>query len=536
MSLKGQMIRDWAYEHHGGNYYLRGADGNLYIPSKAAGFSEGSELDVYGDIFNPTIPAPAAVPASQAPSTPSQVFEALLNNGGGGDFGTARSFDPALNQQALQAIAASSSPELQQYWADAVNGGLSERPGYSEGSVLSGMNANQQSGRWLLGYLDDLQKTGNAEDWIGAVNSDPNAKRVGDSTSFMDRWVEPFVLPALTSIATMGAGSALGLGASTASGVGTQAAADMAFGNGAGGAVAGSTGAASGGLMGTLEGLMNNFNPLNSAASTGVQGAIGDTGIGEVANAGATPFVGDIPIDPSAGTTALPDAGVDMGIFNPGQANPYVTGAAGGDALGAINSAAAGGAVAGGATAAGTAAGAAAGVAGGSAISRILDGTATAADYTQVLGGVGAAGLGAFGASQQADAFRDLATQARNDRAPFLAKANEWLANPSAYIAGPGQSAMQGVLRSLSVNGNPANNPSSLATATEAGLRDWRGAVTGFGNMGLAGEDTRASLGTNAINSDAGVWNAVGGGIADVTRPRNSLTDLYRQLRNGGLV
>lgn len=172
----------------------------------------------------------------------------------------------------------------------------------------------------------------------------------------------------------------------------------------------------------------------------------------------------------------------------------------------------------------------------GSALSRILDGTATTADYTQVLGGVGAAGLGAFGAIQQANAFRDLAEKARADRAPFLAKANEWMANPDAYYAGPGKSSLNAVLRGLSVNGNPFGNATSLALATEAGMRDWRGAVTGFGNMGLAGEDTRAQLGSNAINSDAGVWNAIGGGIADVTRPRNSLTDLYRQLRTEGLV
>lgn len=168
------------------------------------------------------------------------------------------------------------------------------------------------------------------------------------------------------------------------------------------------------------------------------------------------------------------------------------------------------------------------------ALARIMRGEGTLEDFLSV-GGVGAAtGLGVVGSMQQADTFRRLAEQARADRAPFLGKSLEWLSNPTAYAEGPGKAFMDATLRRLSAtHGNPIDSPTAMGLATQAGLQDWRGAVTGFGNLGLAGEDTRASLGTREAGADANVFNAIGSGIADLTTQRTPWEQFLRQMGGG---
>lgn len=138
--------------------------------------------------------------------------------------------------------------------------------------------------------------------------------------------------------------------------------------------------------------------------------------------------------------------------------------------------------------------------------------------------------LGAFASEQQGDDIRGIEERARADRAPFLDASKRYLADPGAYIAGPGQAALDATLRRLSVSGNPATSPTSLGIATEAGMRDWRDAVLGFGNLGLAGEDTRANLALNATKADANVFNSLGGAAADVLNPPKSLADLVKEI------
>ena len=171
----------------------------------------------------------------------------------------------------------------------------------------------------------------------------------------------------------------------------------------------------------------------------------------------------------------------------------------------------------------------------GSALSRIIDGTASNADWLSVLGTAGATGLGMFAANQQSNSLERLAAENRADRAPFLNKSLEYLNNPSAYIEGPGSAAMQGTLAGLSAKfGNPIGSGSALQYATGAGLQDWRNAVTGFGNMGLSGADTRANLGSQAAGATANMWSNLAGGASDILNPRQSLADLLKQYQ--GLV
>ena len=171
-----------------------------------------------------------------------------------------------------------------------------------------------------------------------------------------------------------------------------------------------------------------------------------------------------------------------------------------------------------------------------SALQKVLGGTATAQDWTSLLGTLGATGLGMLGSNQQAKSLTDIANQARADRQPFLNQSLGWLANPASYYASePAQAAMKGVLHGLSVNGNPANNPTAMASATEAGLRNWQNAVTGFGNIGLAGQDSRSQLLSNAATADRGVTASLASGLGTLTQPQDDLASMLRRLQMTGL-
>lgn len=157
--------------------------------------------------------------------------------------------------------------------------------------------------------------------------------------------------------------------------------------------------------------------------------------------------------------------------------------------------------------------------------------------FSRGLGGLLAAGLGAYGSNQQAKSLMDIANQARGDRQPFLNAALGYLGNPDSYFAGPGKSAMDATLRGLSASvGNPIGSPTAMGIATEAGLRDWRNAVTGFGNIGLAGQDLRAQLQSNAAQADANGLNALGYGLNTVLNPQPNITDIVKAMNLGGLA
>ena len=172
-----------------------------------------------------------------------------------------------------------------------------------------------------------------------------------------------------------------------------------------------------------------------------------------------------------------------------------------------------------------------------SALAKVMSGQGTQQDLMSLLGSLGATGLGVLGSNQQSNALENIANQSRADRQPFLNASLGWLNDPSSFYAGaPAQAAMKGVLQGLSVNGNPANNPTAMAMASDAGLKNWQNAVTGFGNIGLAGQDSRNSLLANAAQADSGVYDALGYGLNQLTQPKQSLSDLARAFGITGLA
>lgn len=153
--------------------------------------------------------------------------------------------------------------------------------------------------------------------------------------------------------------------------------------------------------------------------------------------------------------------------------------------------------------------------------------------FLDMLGRAAPGLLGAYGSRQQGSVLQGIADRARGDRAPFLAKANEWLAGgPEAYGAGPGAGALRGVLAQLSASGgNPIGSGTALSIASQAGLQDWRAGVTGMANLGLSGEDAR--LQTQAAQG-GNVWPGFADAAASVFTPRSDLEELLRRLGGAG--
>ena len=281
-----------------------------------------------------------------------------------------------------------------------------------------------------------------------------------------------------------------------------------AYGAAGGGAAAGGGEA---GLAGLGEGVGANAYFANAPAAGGAGGitagqALSGAGLASsVAGGGADysgpEFQGEVPPQ-STGPGPTFDA-----FGNPvGGGGYFPTGSAGAGALGTA--------------------------AAGSALSRIIDGSATTADWVSVLGTAGATGLGMFSANQQANTLERLAAENRADRLPYLQASQGYLADPESYVSGPGAAAMKGTLAGLSAKfGNPIGSPTAMAISNEAALRDWRDAVTGFGNMGLSGADTRANLGMAGATADANKWTTLAGGISNVVNPPRSLADLLREYK-----
>lgn len=309
-------------------------------------------------------------------------------------------------------------------------------------------------------------------------------------------------------IAAMSFASAGVLGAAGAAGA-TEGAAT--------GTAAGSTGAAAGSTAGLTQA---ELAALIESGTVGTAGAgLEAAGLGSAAAGGTLSAL-------EAGQAQPPvDAGVGGSPNAPGS---FATDPITGDVTSLGTQPGAVGTVSGGATTAGGVA------AGGSALSRILsgNGTASAADWASILGTLGATGLGVYGSQQHADALRDIANQARADRAPYLSASTGWLANPDSYWQGPGKTALDANLRALSAtHGNPIDSPTALGIASQAGLADWRNAVTGFGNLGLAGEDSRNSLMAGAAGAENGIYNSLGYGLSQLTNPPTTIEQLLKQMK-----
>lgn len=171
----------------------------------------------------------------------------------------------------------------------------------------------------------------------------------------------------------------------------------------------------------------------------------------------------------------------------------------------------------------------------GSALSRVLNGTATPQDYLSLAGTIGSTGLGIAGANNQSNQLRDIYNQQRADRAPALTAYNNALSNPNSwYSSAPAQGAADAAARALSIHGNPAGNPGDIAKLSAYNLGGYNSYLNGLEPAAFGGQQTQALLGTNAAQASGGIYNALGSGLAGLTNPPQSGLGQLSQILNLG--
>lgn len=172
-----------------------------------------------------------------------------------------------------------------------------------------------------------------------------------------------------------------------------------------------------------------------------------------------------------------------------------------------------------------------------SVLSRIMDGTATDADWLKLGGTAGSTLASIFNANNAQSQFTDLANQSRADRQPFLDYAKTSLAGgPEAWAAGPGAGALKGILSGLSVKGNPFGDPGALIRGTAQASDGWMKDYSTAANLGLGGQETRANLAAAGINAGTGTLSSLARGVSDLTNPTPSLSDYLKMFNSPGLA
>jgi len=185
----------------------------------------------------------------------------------------------------------------------------------------------------------------------------------------------------------------------------------------------------------------------------------------------------------------------------------------------------------------------------GSVLSRIIDGSATAADWASLAGTGLSTGLGVLGANQQANAYSDVADKYLALGAPSRTRLEASyapgfnLASADPAFQGALDTAAQAAARATSARaGNPVDNPGAYAEMQKyitnsvalPQLNAYRSQLGTFGNLGtnVAGTTDAASAGQTGS-----MYNALGYGLGQITQPQSNtnsaLSDLLKRYSTG---
>ena len=266
-------------------------------------------------------------------------------------------------------------------------------------------------------------------------------------------------------------------------------------------------GAAGGATAGGTEALGTGI----TAGATGAGGlSAGATGAGGITAGGTAAGAGGI----GAGTAAVTGAGaLAPGAFAAESLYPV----AGGQTAAALGGAG---------TAAGTAAS-------GTALSRILAGGGTDADWLQVIGQAGPSILSAIGSYSQAGDYKDLANKYMAMGAPYREELSRISADPNAFYTSPtATKATESVLQRLSAtHGNPAGSPFAQSLTIDALYDEYgkeRDRLAGFGGL-TAYNQAAPGASAAGIGAQGAVLGDIGFGLGNVLNPQPSLAQLLRQ-------
>lgn len=166
-----------------------------------------------------------------------------------------------------------------------------------------------------------------------------------------------------------------------------------------------------------------------------------------------------------------------------------------------------------------------------SMVSSLFSGKAGDIDWGRILGAVGPAILGAYGANQQSNDLKDLANQYMGFGAPSRGRYEASMTpgfdpNSIPGYAGALDTSSKSVLANLAATGgNPYGNPGGLIDANKKivsgtalpAIQEYQrlNANTGFGSSMNAGGNFQAA----GINADQGIYGAAGWGLGNLLNP-----------------
>jgi hypothetical protein len=193
---------------------------------------------------------------------------------------------------------------------------------------------------------------------------------------------------------------------------------------------------------------------------------------------------------------------------------------------------------------------------GGSVPSWLQNLMPSGSSLTSLLGKIAPAALGAYGANQQANSYQDMMNQYFSLGAPYRGLLQQSYQPGFDISKEPGyqnamDTTMNTYMRAASAGnaqgvagGNPFNNPGAFMESQKylAGnlalpyLQNYRSGLSSSGQLGLG---PAAQFGGNSIQSQGGVYDAIGYGLGEVFNPKPDYMKQFAQmfqpkLANGG--
>jgi hypothetical protein len=197
---------------------------------------------------------------------------------------------------------------------------------------------------------------------------------------------------------------------------------------------------------------------------------------------------------------------------------------------------------------------------GGSVPSWLQNLMPSGSSLTSLLGKIAPAALGAYGANQQANSYQDMMNQYFSLGAPYRSLLQQSYQPGFDISKEPGyqnamDTTMNTYMRAASAGnaqgvagGNPFNNPGAFMESQKylAGnlalpyLQNYRSGLSSSGQLGLG---PAAQFGGNSIQSQGGVYDAIGYGLGEIFNPKPDYTQQFASMFNqpklttgGGLV
>lgn len=169
-------------------------------------------------------------------------------------------------------------------------------------------------------------------------------------------------------------------------------------------------------------------------------------------------------------------------------------------------------------------------------------------NYGRLLSGLGSAALGAYGASQSADALERISDKYSAMGAPYRKELADLYADPSKFLSSdavqqPVQQGTNALARSLSVHGNPTGSGTALQELQDYSANSMWGKLDAekarlgsLGGLSSMPANVGQSADMSAAQSSGSGLNAIGYGLNQILNPQPTSNQLLQLLFRNSLT